>query len=62
MANQLKDELQGKALKTFIEAGSKGTIVLETGSGKSKVAIDFIKKSTNETATTGQVGNGTLER
>jgi len=29
--NKLKDELQSKALKTFIAAGSKGTICLETG-------------------------------
>jgi superfamily II DNA or RNA helicase len=43
MANKLKDELQSKALKEFIKAGSRGTIVLETGSGKSKVSIDFIK-------------------
>lgn len=45
MVNEKKDEVQRKALKTFISAGSKGTIVLETGSGKSKVAIDFIKQN-----------------
>jgi len=52
MINEKKDELQSKALKTFIEAGSKGTIVLETGSGKSKVALDFVKQLPNETAAT----------
>lgn len=48
MINKLKDELQRKALESFIRAGSKGTICLETGSGKSKVAIDFIKQATTD--------------
>ena len=43
MSNKLKDELQSKALNSFIEAGSRGTVCLETGSGKSKVAINFIR-------------------
>lgn len=45
--NKLKDELHLRALKAFVEAGSKGTICLETGSGKSKVAIDFIRSNEN---------------
>jgi len=52
MSDVLKDKLQSKALNAFVEAGSKGTVVLETGSGKSKVAIDFIKQLDFETAAT----------
>jgi superfamily II DNA or RNA helicase len=47
MTNKLKDELQSKALKAFIEAGSRGTVCLETGSGKSKVAVDLIRSQEN---------------
>ena len=42
MTDKLKDELQSKALTAFVEAGSRGTVCLETGSGKSKVAVDLI--------------------
>ncbi len=42
-SNKLKDKLQSKALRAFVEAGSTGTVCLETGSGKSKMAVDFLK-------------------
>lgn len=40
-----REKLQQAANNAFIKAGGKGTICLETGSGKSKVAIDFIKEN-----------------
>lgn len=45
MENKLKDKLQLDATKAFIRAGGRGTICLSTGSGKSKVAVDFIRNS-----------------
>ncbi len=45
MKNKLKDKLQLDALEVFKEAGGRGTICLSTGSGKSKVAVDFIRDS-----------------
>ncbi len=42
-SNKLKDELQDKALTAFIDSGGRGTVCLETGSGKSKVAVNLIR-------------------
>lgn len=42
--NELKDEIQDKALNAFIDNGKRGTIVLVQGTGKSKLAINAIKK------------------
>jgi superfamily II DNA or RNA helicase len=42
MIDKLKDELQSKALKAFVDAGSIGTLCLETGTGKSRAATLFI--------------------
>lgn len=49
MVNDLKDKLQSKALKAFVEAGSRGTVCLETGSGKSRVAVNFIRNQDDVT-------------
>lgn len=49
MINKLKDKLQDKALAAFVEAGSRGTICLETGSGKSRVAVNFIRNQDDVT-------------
>jgi len=43
MIDKLKDEIQKKALKAFEDAHQIGTICLSTGTGKCKVAIDYIK-------------------
>lgn len=45
MKNELKDKLQLDATQAFVKAGGKGTICLSTGTGKSKVAVDFIRNS-----------------
>ncbi len=39
-----REQIQSEALTTLAENGYIGTVVLSTGSGKSKVAIDAIKK------------------
>lgn len=49
MINELKDKLQSKALKVFVETGSRGTVCLETGSGKSRVAVNFIRNQDDVT-------------
>lgn len=43
-----REQIQQQALKAFSEApNQKGTICLSTGTGKSKVAIDFFKENRN---------------
>ncbi len=42
MVDKLKDEIQSKALKAFVAAGSRGTMCLETGTGKSRAGTMFM--------------------
>jgi len=42
--NKEKDKVQKKALDAFIAAGSTGCLVLETGTGKSKATLAFIRQ------------------
>ena len=43
MEDLLKAKIQTEALVAFRKAKGVGTVVLDTGSGKSKVAIDFMR-------------------
>ena len=44
IANKLKDKIQLEALEKIVASGYNSTVCLDMGSGKSKVAIDCIKK------------------
>lgn len=44
ITNKLKDKIQSEALEKIIAGGYNSTVCLDMGSGKSKVAIDCIKK------------------
>lgn len=43
MIDKLKDKIQNEALQAFVDAGSKATVCLETGTGKSRVATLFTR-------------------
>ena len=49
MVNELKDKLQNEALRAFVAAGSRGTLCLETGTGKSRAATLFTRNQDDVT-------------
>ena len=44
ITNELKDKIQSEALEKIVNNNYNATVCLDMGSGKSKVAIDCIKK------------------